>query len=133
MLLNAGWQARRVGKYPELQELHRFGAGCVLLGMFGARAQRHYLDATRLQDAVVAEAVGMPEAALPDISYALDVSVRVHRPDRTRRQLVVVEHPEWPDTHLPRVAVAIEGEVPARHKPAALFPVDLAVAAQLEH
>ena len=96
-------------------------------------AQRHQLDAARLQDAIVPEAVGVPEAALPDVGNALNVGVRMHRPDRAWSQLIVVEYPKRPDAHLARVAVAIEGEMPAGHKPAALFAVDLAVAAQLQH
>src|ERR1700730_7832458 len=86
-----------------------------------------------MEDAIVAQAVSMTEGAFPHIGDAFDVGVRVHRPDRTGSEAIVVEHPQRPDAHLSRIAIAIEGEVPAGDKPAALLLVDLAVAADLQH
>ena len=116
-----------------MQELHRLGFGTVLFGMFGARAERHQLHTAGMKDAIVAEAVRVAEGPLPDVGDALDVGVRVHRPDRTRSEAIVIEHPQRSNPHLPRVAIAIEREMPAGDKPAALFLVDLAVAAHLQH
>src|SRR5712692_2309985 len=101
--------------------------------MLRARAERHQLHVTGMEDAVVAEAIGVPKGALPDVGNALDVGVRVHRPDRARSQAIVVEHPQRPNPHLSRIAIAIEGEVPAGLKPTAVFLVDLTVAAHPQH
>src|SRR6202165_3693292 len=131
--MNARWQTRRVGKDPELQKLHRLGLGCVLFGRLGTGAQGHHLDGAGLQDAVVAEAVGVAEGAFPDIGNPFDVGMRVHRPDSTGSQLIMVEHAQRSHTHLLRIAIAIEGEVPAGYKPTAVFAVDLAVASDLQH
>src|SRR2546425_9035126 len=132
-LLKPGREARSMGKNPELNELHRLGFGTVLFGMLGARAERHQLHAAGMEDAVVAQAVGVAEGPLPDVSDAFDVGVWVHRPDRARSEAIVVEHPQRANPHLARVAIAIEGKMPAGGKPAAFLLVDLAVAAYLQH
>src|ERR1700730_10493158 len=97
--------------------------------MLGSRAERHQLDATGMEDAVVADAVGMAKGALPHIGDAFDVGVRVHRPVRPGSEAIVVEDAQRPDAHLSRIAIAIEGEVPAGNKPASLFLMDLTGAA----
>src|SRR3989442_13109979 len=86
-----------------------------------------------MEDAVVAEAVGMAKGALPDVGDALDVGVRVHRPDRARSQAIVVENPQRPNPHLSGIAIAIEGEVPADLQPAPVFLVELTVPARMHH
>src|SRR6202047_4337482 len=101
--------------------------------MLRAGAERHQLHITGMEGAIVAEAVGMAEGAFPHIGDAFDVGVRVHRPDRTGSEAIVVEDAQRPDAHLSRIAITIEGEMPAGNKPAALFLVDLAVAADLQH
>src|SRR5712691_7034496 len=98
-----------------------------------ARPERHPLDPSGLEPAVLAEGVRVLERALDDVGDALDVGVRVHRPVGARDEAVVVEHPERPDAHLARVAVSVEGEVPSGGEPAALLGVDLGVATDLQH
>src|SRR5438132_9452337 len=132
-LLKPGRKTRNLGEDPELQELHRIGFGTVLFGMFGARAERHQLHTAGMKDATVAEAVRVAEGPLPDVGDALDVGVRVHRPDRTRSDAIVIEHPQRPNSHLARIAIAIERKMPASDKPTALFLVDVTVAAHLQH
>src|SRR5205823_7709652 len=127
-LLQPRRKTRRLGKDPELQELHWLRFGTVLFGMLGARAERHQLHTAGLKGAVVAKAVSVAERALPDIGDALDVGVRVHRPDRTRCQTIVIEHPQRPNPPLAWIAITIEREMPAGDKPAAVFFMDLAVA-----
>src|SRR5437667_367047 len=79
--------------------------------------ERHPLDPSGLEPAVLAEGVRVLERALDDVGDALDVGVRVHRPVGARDEAVVVEHPQRPDAHLARVAVSVEGEVPAGGEP----------------
>src|SRR3989440_12923136 len=86
-----------------------------------------------MEGAVVPQAIGMAEDPPPYVRNSLDVGVRVHRPDRAGRQPIVIEDPQRPDAHLPGIAITIKREVPAGLEPAALFVVDLAVAAYLEH
>src|SRR2546421_5574093 len=86
-----------------------------------------------MEGAVVPQAIGMAEDPPPYVRNSLDVGVRVHRPDRAWRQPIVIEDPQRPDPHLPGIAIAIKREVPAGLEPAALFVVDLAVPAYLEH
>src|SRR2546423_10693839 len=97
--------------------------------MLGPRAKRHQLHAAGTEGAVVTEAVGMAEYPFPHVGDPLDVGMGVHRPDRARSQPIVIEHPQRPDAHLARIAITIEGEVPARLEPAAVLVVDLAVPA----
>ena len=132
-LLQARRQARSVRQDPELQKLHGLALRAVLLRMLGAGTERHQLHAARLQGAVIAQAVGVAKASLPDVGDALHVGVRMHRPNGARRQPVVIEDAQRPDPHLPGIAVAVEGEVPARVEPAAFLFVDLPVAAHLQH
>ena len=101
--------------------------------MLGSRAEAHQLHPTRLEGAIVAEAVGMAEGAPPDIGNAFDVGVGVHWPNRARSQPIMVEDAKRPNPHLLRVAVTIEGKVPAGLEPPAVFVVDLAVVAYLQH
>ena len=98
-----------------------------------ARSERHPLDTAGLKLPAVAERVGVLERALDDVGQPLDVGVGVHRPIGARDEPVVVEDAERADPHLRRVAVLVEGEVPARVEPPALLPVDVCVAADLKH
>src|SRR5438270_9355215 len=133
MLLDRWGQTGSIGQDPQLQELHGLVLGTVLLRMLGAGAKRHQLNAARLQGAVVAQAVGMSECSLPDVGDAFDVGVRVHGPDGSGCQAIVIEHPQRAKPHLLGVPVAIEGKVPAGVEPATLLLVDLSIAATLQH
>src|SRR2546422_930405 len=96
-----------------------------------AGAEGHQLTPTRLEDSVIAQVVGVPEDALPDIGDPLDVCVRVHGPHRSRCEAVMIEHPERAHAHLFGIAVTIEGEMPAGLEPAAVLAVNLSVAPHL--
>ena len=96
-----------------------------------AGSQRHQLHPTRLEDSIVAQVVGVPEDALPDIGDPLDVGVRVHGPDGSRRETVVIEHPERAHAHLLGISVTVEGEMPAGLEPATILAVNLPVAPHL--
>ena len=101
--------------------------------MQGAGAERHPLDATGLERAILPEGIGVLERPLDHVGEPLDVRVRMHRPVGARDQPIVVEDPQRPDAHLLGIAVAVEREVPTRREPPALFGVDLGVPTDLEH
>src|SRR5207237_8208997 len=99
--------------------------------MLCAGPERHQLNSPRLEDPVLAQAVSMPESPLPDIGDPLYVGVWVHRPDCSRGEAVMVEHPERANAHLLGISVAIEAEMPAGLEPAAVLAVNLPVAPHL--
>src|SRR6188508_513460 len=118
-LLDACLQAARGGQDPELDEPHRLVGRTVLLRMLVAPVrERHGLRGAGLETAVVAERIGVKERALDDVRQRLDVLVRMYRPFGAGDDAVVVEDPQRADTHLLRIVVAIEAEVPARVEPA---------------
>src|SRR5439155_5901098 len=86
-----------------------------------------------MEGAVVPQAIGMAEDPPPYVRNSLHVGVRGDRPDCAWRKPIVIEEPQRPDPHLPGIAIAIKREVPAGLEPAALFVVDLAVPAYVEH
>jgi hypothetical protein len=90
-LLDAGRQPAPVRHDPHLDELHRLGLRVVPLGVLGTGPERHALHASRLEHAVFAEAVGVLERASHHVRDALDVAVRVHRPNGAGYQRVMVE------------------------------------------
>ena len=104
----------------------------VSLGVLGTRAETHALHAAGLEDAVVAEAVGVFEVTRHDVGDPFDVAVRMHRPRGAGHERVVVENAERADAHIVRIVVPIEGEVPPRLEPAAVDPVDRRVRPELE-
>jgi hypothetical protein len=101
--------------------------------MEGSRPERHALHTAGLELSAVPERIGVVEGALNHVREPLDVGVRMHRPLRAGHQPIVVEDPERPDPHLVRIAIPIEGEVPASSEPPALFGVDLDVSSDLQH
>ena len=104
----------------------------VPLGVLGTRAEAHPLNAARLEDAVIAEAVRVLEVPGHDVGDPLDVAVRMHRPRGAGHERVVVENAERADTHVVRIVVPIEGEVPPRLEPTTVDPVDRAIVTKLE-
>src|SRR5260221_9921827 len=117
---------------PDLYELHLSGLRVIALRVLCAATQPHPLHTAGEEHAVVPEAVGVLELARDDVGDALDVAMRMHRPDRTRHERVVVEDPHRADTHMAWVVVLIEGEVPARFEPSPVDPVDRAIGADVE-
>jgi hypothetical protein len=75
----------------------------------------------------------MPEAPLDHVREPLDVPMRVHGPDRTGDQPVVVEHTHRPELHVLGVVIGVERVVPPGAEPSAVHVGDLVVAPDLDH
>ena len=80
-----------------------------------------------------ADVVLMAERALDDVGQALDVPVRMQRPDGAGLQAVVVEDAHRAERVVLWVLVSVEAEVPAGAEPAAVDVVDVGVAPDLDH
>ena len=104
------------------------GLGVIALGMPGAGAEGHPLDATGCQHAAVAQAVGVLEGARYHVGDALHIPMGMQGPDRARHQRVMVEDPQRANAHLLRVVVLVEAKVPAGLEPATIAGVDFLVA-----
>src|SRR5262245_8070959 len=96
-------------------------------------AEAHHLHSAGFELAVVPKGVGVFEVAFDNVGERLDISVGMHRPFRTGDDPVVVEHAQGSDTHLLRIAIAVDGEVPSGVEPAAVLPIDLAVLPHCQH
>src|SRR6185503_17394330 len=127
LLRRLGPQTRAVRNDPHLDELHLLRLRVVALRVLRAAPEPHALRATRSEHAAVAEAVRVLELAGDDPGDPLDVAVRMHRPHRARDERVVIKDAHRADTHVARVAVTVEGEVPARTEPAAVDRIDRGV------
>src|SRR5438094_5256153 len=133
-LLDTWRQAGRVGQDPDLDEAHRLRLRGVLLRMPRARPERHALDRSGgKRPRGPADVVLVAEQALDDVGQALDVPVRMQRPDGTGDQPVVVEYPHRPEAVVFRVSVGVEREVPPSPEPVAFDVVDLGIAADRDH
>src|SRR5207244_12049531 len=78
-----------------------------------APADRRVLDPALPECASLAVFVGMAELAARAVRDHFDFPVRVQRPHGPRSHCVVVEDPQRPEPHPPRVEVTVEGKVPA--------------------
>src|SRR5438094_522318 len=119
-LFDARLEAAPRGHDPHLDETHRLGLRAVALRVLHARAERRALDRAGMKDAAVATRVGVLEGPLGDVGDPLDVSMRMHRPGRTRHEAIVVEDPKISDPHVRLIPILIEAEVPVRAEPATI-------------
>ena len=75
-----------------------------------------------LEHAALAPLIRVAELALGAVRDHLDVAVRVKRPDRARRERVVVEDAQRAEAREPGVVVLVEGEVLPAMERAVLDP-----------
>ncbi len=128
-LFDAGRQPMLARHDPHLDEPHRLRLAGVLLAVPGAGPERHPLDrAGRQRTGGAAHVVLVAEEPLDDVGEALDVAMRMHRPDGARHEAVVIEDSQRPEPDVVGIDVGVERVVPAGSEPLAVDVADLIVA-----
>jgi len=101
--------------------------------MHHPRPQRGSLDRAGQQHAAIAHRVSVPERPLGHVGDPFDVAMRVHRPDGSGHQTVVVEDAQVAKLGIGGVVVGIEAEVPVGAEPAPIDVIERLARPQLDH
>ena len=110
LLLVTGRQSRARRQDPDLQEVHGFLVGSVILAVGYASSSAHPLDFSRLDNGSVAHAVLVAQSALEHVSDNLHVPVTVRWEASAWCHAIVIEYAQRSEAHEPRVVIVREGE-----------------------
>src|SRR5262245_44033219 len=88
--------------------------------MRDAGTRRHSLHFPCANQTRAARDVLVPQRAFQYVGHDLHLAMRVRGEPRAAFDRVVVEDPQWPESHVARVVVAIEAEQPIGRQPIAL-------------
>src|ERR1700676_3414797 len=102
---------------PELQQVHGIFLRSIVFGVAHSSPRTHPLNFARADDAYVAHVIAMFDGAFDDVSDDFHLTMRVKGKSAGGSHYVVVKNAQWSKTHVGRVVVMVEREMPVRVKP----------------
>ncbi|MOA12240.1 hypothetical protein D3C78_1322170 [compost metagenome] len=133
LLLIARFGAADVGHDPDLQKVHRPGAGVVELTVGHAAACAHQLHVAGADHRTGAQGVLVFQGTFKHIGENLHVAVRVLAEAFAGGDAVVVDHQQVGKTLLFRVAIVGEGKGMERLQPAVIGQATIRGFAKSQH
>src|SRR5438034_4262767 len=95
---------------PDLQKVQRLGSRRIKLAVSNARTRTHELDLSWFQLSSVAHAVLVLQCAFQHVAENFHIPVRMLPKALGGCDAVVVDNPQWTETHVSGVVIVGEGE-----------------------
>src|SRR5215469_2638767 len=133
LLLVSGWESLGLGLDPDLQEVHRMGAGRVELAVRDAGAGAHALHVAGADHRAVAHGITVFELTRQDVGEDLHVAVAVLAETLARRDAVVIDDPQRSVLDPRLIEVVSKGERVPGVEPSMIGVAPLGSATDLQH
>src|SRR6476646_4895887 len=133
LLLVARHESAPRGQQPNLIQMNRLAFGRIEFAVHDPRPGRHPLKLARRQHLPVSHRVLVLKRSLQDVGHNLHVPMTVHAKPLTRRNPVLIHHPQRSKSHVSRIDVIRKRKRVIRIQPPVIKMPALAGFSYLQH